>query len=87
MEATMKKSGTQSAASRTKQRSRVGGKYGADVRAAYDMGYAKGWDDAYDIPKRPGSQTAAALGYKKGMRNRHRTDKYMKQYQRQGKNY
>ncbi len=62
-------------------------RYKSDIGTAYDRGYAKGWDDAYDIPGRFGAQSAAALGYKKGMRNRHRTDKYVKQYARQGKKY
>ncbi len=87
MEATMKKSGYSGTTSYSGQKKRSGSKYKNDIRTAYDMGYAKGWDDAYDIPKRFGSQSAAAYGYKKGMRNHHRTDKYMKQYQRQGKKY
>ncbi len=85
MDATMKRSGYSGSASNTGTKKRSGSKYKTDIRTAYDMGYARGWDDAYDIPKRFGSQSAAALGYKKGMRNRHRTDKYTKQYQRQGK--
>lgn len=62
-------------------------RYKSDIGTAYNKGYAKGWDDAYDIPKRFGAQTAAACGYKKGMRNRHRTDKYVKQYSKQGRKY
>ena len=27
-----------------------GRKYKSDVREAYDIGYARGWDDAYDVP-------------------------------------
>ena len=57
-------------------------RYGADIRSAYDVGYAKGWDDAYVIPKRFGAKTAAAYGYKKGLRNRKRSDKYIHQYKR-----
>lgn len=60
-------------------------RYGSDIRTAYDTGYARGWDDAYDIPKRFGAKTAAAYGYKKGIRNRRRSDKYTKQYNRGGK--
>lgn len=60
-------------------------KYGSDLRRAYDLGYKRGWDDAYDIPKRAGAKTAAACGYKKGARNRVRSDKYIKQYERGGK--
>lgn len=62
-----------------------GKKYGADLRTAYDIGYKRGWDDAYDIPKRVGAKTAAAYGYQKGIKNRVKSDKYIKQYQRGGK--
>ena len=62
-----------------------GKKYGADLRMAYDVGYKRGWDDAYDIPKRIGAKTAAAYGYQKGIKNRVKSDKYIKQYQRGGK--
>ncbi len=57
-------------------------KYGSDIRTAYDIGYARGWDDSYDIPNRFGARTAAAYGYKKGAHNRQRSDKYTKQYGR-----
>lgn len=60
-------------------------KYGSDIRTAYDVGYARGWEDSYDIPNRFGARTAAAYGYKKGARNRQRSDKYTKQYGRGGK--
>ena len=60
-------------------------RYGADICNAYDIGYARGWEDAYVIPKRVGAKTAAAYGYKKGVRNRRRTDKYIKQYENRGK--
>ena len=59
-------------------------KYGSDIRTAYDIGYKRGWDDAYDIPKRVGARTAAAYGYKKGAKQRVKSDKYIKQYQRGG---
>lgn len=59
-------------------------KYGSDIRTAYDIGYKRGWDDAYDIPKRVGAKTAAAYGYKKGAKQRVKSDKYIKQYQRGG---
>lgn len=62
-----------------------GRKYKSDVRAAYDIGYARGWDDAYDVPKRFGAKTAAAYGYRKGIKYRRKTDKYTKQYARKGK--
>ena len=60
-------------------------RYGTDLRTAYDVGYAKGWDDSYVIPKRVGAKVAAAYGYKKGLRNRRLHDKYMDQYKRGGK--
>ena len=60
-------------------------RYGADIRNAYDIGYARGWEDAYVIPKRVGAKTAAAYGYKIGLRNRKRADKYTNQYNRGGK--
>ena len=63
-----------------------GKKYGADLRTAYDIGYKRGWDDAYDIPKRVGAKSAAAFGYQKGVKNRVKADKYIKQYNRGGKN-
>ena len=59
-----------------------GKKYGSDIRTAYDIGYSRGWNDAYDVPKRFGSKTAAAYGYKKGLTNRRKSDKYIKQYDR-----
>ena len=61
-----------------------GKKYRADLRTAYDVGYKCGWDGAYDIPKCIGAKTAAAYGYKNGAKNRVKSDKYIKQYQRGG---
>lgn len=61
-----------------------GKKYGSDIRTSYDIGYKYGWDNAYEIPKRIGAKTAAALGYKNGAKNRVKSDKYIKQYQRGG---
>ncbi len=60
-------------------------RYGAALRTAYDIGYARGWDDAYEVPKKFGAKTAAAMGYKKGLRNRRRSDKYTNQYEKRGK--
>lgn len=57
-------------------------KYGSDIRTAYDIGYKRGWDDCYDIPNRVGARTAAAYGYRKGAKNRRKSDKYIKQYER-----
>ena len=59
--------------------------YKSDIVDSYDIGYAIGWDHAYDIPNRLFAKTAATYGFKKGMRNKHRIDKYNKTYQKQGK--
>lgn len=56
----------------------------SDLMDAYDIGFAKGWDDAYLIPKRMGARSKAAEGYKKGIKSRMIVDKYMAQYN-QGK--
>lgn len=73
------------AKNKSKQSKSNGRKYKSDIRDAYDIGYARGWDNAYDIPKRFGSTTVAAHGYKKGIKCRRKTDKYTKQYARKGK--
>ena len=62
-----------------------GRQYGSDVRTAYDVGYARGWEDAYQIPQRVGTRMAAAYGYGLGMKHRFRRDKYNAQYSRKGK--
>jgi hypothetical protein len=54
--------------------------YKEDMTMAYRIGYSRGWDDAYDIPKRFGSRLVAGYGYQKGVRNRKRADAYTKQY-------
>ena len=51
--------------------------YKEDIQRAYDVGYFKGWDDAYSIPKRVGAVTVAACGFRKGARNRRRSDAYV----------
>ena len=61
--------------------------YKCDIVDAYDIGYALGWDHAFDIPDRFLAKTVAAYGFKKGMRNKHRIDKYNKTYQKKGKNF
>ena len=68
------------AAKKVKAAKEYGRKYKADSVTAYDIGYASGWADANRIPARLGSETLAAFGYKKGIRNSRRTDKYSKQY-------
>ena len=62
-----------------------GKKYGSDIRTAYDIGYKRGWDDCYDIPNRVGARTAAAYGYRKGAKNRRKSDKYSGQYDKYSK--
>lgn len=84
---TMKDTGNKAKAYAKKQGEKVksyGKKYASDIRSAYDIGYAKGWVESYDIPHRIGAKTAAAYGYKKGITNRRKSDKYIKQYNRGG---
>lgn len=59
--------------------------YKSDLRKAYEIGYAKGWEDTYDVPKRVGAKTWATYGYKKGLTNRRKADKYTKQYKGNGR--
>ena len=54
--------------------------YRGDLSKAYDLGYQRGWEEAHTIPNRLGAKTAAAYGYKKGVRNRKKSDKYIAQY-------
>lgn len=84
---TMKDTGNKAKAYAKKQTDKVKAsakRYGSDIRTAYDIGYAKGWDESYSIPNRVGAKTAAAYGYKKGVTNRRKSDKYTKQYNRRG---
>ena len=79
----MKDTGNKAKAYAKKQTDKVkqyGKNYKSDLQKAYEMGYGKGWDDSYDIPNRVGAKTAAAYGYKKGVVNRRKSDKYTKQY-------
>ena len=50
----------------------------SDKNSAFDVGFKRGWDEAYNIPKRYSSRWAAAQGFKKGVVNRYRSDKYAK---------
>ena len=61
-----------------------GRSYKGDLVDAHDIGYALGWDNAYNIPDRFLSKTVAAYGFRKGMRNKFRIDKYNKTYQKKG---
>ncbi len=54
--------------------------YKEDMTTAYRIGYSRGWDDAYIIPKRLGSRMVAGFGYQKGVRNRKRADQYTQKY-------
>ena len=79
----MKDTGNKAKAYAKKQTDKIkqyGKNYKSDLQKAYEIGYGKGWDDSYDIPKRVGAKTAAAYGYKKGITNRRKSDKYVKQY-------
>ena len=85
---TVKDTGSKAKAYAKKQVEKVknyGKKYGSDIRNAYDIGFARGWVESYDIPNRVGAKTAAAYGYKKGLSQRRKSDKYIKQYNRGGK--
>ena len=48
----------------------------SDKNTAYDVGFKRGWEEAYNIPKRASARSAAAQGFKKGVVNRYRSDKY-----------
>ena len=52
----------------------------SDKGTAYDIGFKHGWDEAYNIPKRYSARSAAAQGFKKGVVNRYRSDKYAKHH-------
>ena len=52
----------------------------SDKDTAFDIGFKHGWDEAYNIPKRYSARSAAAKGFKKGVVNRYRSDKYAKHY-------
>ena len=52
----------------------------AALDKAYTIGYSKGWNDAYNIPRATGSRVAAAIGYDRGVRNHRRSDTYVKRF-------
>lgn len=52
-------------------------RYRLELRSAYDVGYASGWDNAYALPKRIGAKTSAAKGFKRGLSERKKADKYV----------
>ena len=59
--------------------------YAGDLRRAYGIGYSRGWDDARYIPDRVGAKVAAGVGYKKGITNRKKSEKYSSQYKKSAK--
>ncbi len=56
--------------------------YKSDIGKAYDIGYANGWENAYNIPNRFGAKTAASVGFSRGATNRRKSDKYIKRYKK-----
>ena len=79
--ATKKTSGIREAAKKTGSKVKNSVKnYRGDIIKSYEAGYKRGWDDAYHIPNRLGAKSAAAYGYKKGLTNRKKADKYTAQY-------
>ena len=62
-----------------------GRNYKSDLQKAYEIGYAKGWEDSYHIPNRVGAKTAATYGYRQALSNRKKADKYTKQYKGNGR--
>ena len=79
----MKETGNKAKAYVKKQTDKVkkyGKNYKSDLQKAYAIGYGKGWEDSYNIPKRPCAKLAAVYGYKKGISNRRKSDKYVSQY-------
>ena len=56
--------------------------YKSDIEAAYSLGYSRGWDDAYKIPKRLGAKTAAVHGYSQGINYHRKSDKFIDKYRR-----
>ena len=80
---TMKKAGNKTKAfvgKKTAQVKAYGKQIKSDKGTAYDIGFKYGWDEAYNIPKRYSARSAAAQGFKKGVVNRYRSDKYAKHY-------
>lgn len=81
---------THKTASGSQSQSKIGRKwtkYKSDIVEAYDIGYATGWDASYDVPDRFLAKIAASYGFKKGLRDRRRSDSYIKRYKKKGKNY
>ena len=76
---TMKKAGAKTKAyvgKKTEQVKEYRKQVKNDKATAYDVGFKRGWEEAYNIPKRASARSAAAQGFKKGVVNRYRSDKY-----------
>ena len=48
--------------------------YGNKLRSSYDRGYTQGFNDALNHERAFGAHAAAAVGYYKGIKGRHKTD-------------
>lgn len=57
--------------------------YKTEITVAHAFGYALGWEYAFNIPNRFMSKTAAAHGFKKGIRDNYRNAKYHETYKKQ----
>ena len=76
---TVKKAGAKTKAfvgKKTAQVKEYRKQYKSDADYAFDMGFKRGRDAAYVIPRRASARSAAARGFKKGVTNRYRSDKY-----------
>ena len=60
-------------------------KYKADLSDAFDIGYASGWETSFEVPDCMLGKIHAALGFKKGLRDRRRVENYTKRYKKKGK--
>ena len=59
--------------------------YGSDMRQAYQVGYKRGWEDAYEIPNRFGARAVASYGYGRGVKKHHAADKSVENYKKLSK--
>ncbi|MBQ8212814.1 MAG: hypothetical protein IJZ80_02300 [Clostridia bacterium] len=85
---TMKKAGAKTKAyvgKKTEQVKEYRRQVKSDKDTAYDVGFKRGWEEAYNIPKRASARSAAAQGFKKGVVNRYRSDKYAQSRKKKSK--
>lgn len=85
---TMKKAGAKTKAyakKKTEQVKEYRRQVKSDKDTAYDVGFKRGWEEAYNIPKRASARSAAAQGFKKGVINRYRSDKYAQSHKKKSK--